>query len=290
VALAVASCVAAEASLGYGGAIHPYGGSSYTFRSVQGLTGGHYGHYLGKREAGYSTGLALHPTGTSYSNRSPQGLRALYAPAALYHHGLGKRSASYYGPGLAFHGYGATSYEARSPQGLQVHRGYYHGLGKRSAEPGYYGPARAFHSYGGSSYEARSPQGLRAYGYHHGIGKRSAEPGYFGGYYAAPSSAASVRVSVAEPYSHANYNYGYDIHHLGKRSAEPGYFGGYYGSGRSHVSESRPLFSYGYGIHHAGKRSAEPSYLAPVHYYGSGSSYQAVSRPLSHYGVNVHHG
>merc|ERR1711962_1709142 len=155
--------------------------------------------------------------------------RAIFA--SLYHHGIGKRSASYYGPGLAFHGYGATSYEARSPQGLQVHRGYYHGLGKRSAEPGYlggfYGPARAFHSYGGSSYEARSPQGLRAYGYYHGIGKRSAEPGYFGGYYAAPSSAASVRVSAAEP----------------------GYFGGYYGysAGRSHVSESRPLFSYGYG-------------------------------------------
>ena len=112
--------MASEASLGYGAAYHPYGGSSYTHRSVQGLTGynsGYYGHGYG--------------------------------------HGLYKREAdaepSYgYGyPALSYHGYGGVSYEARSPQGLS---GYYgHGIGKRSAdaEPslGYGG---AYHPYGGS--------------------------------------------------------------------------------------------------------------------------------------------
>merc|ERR1712180_514296 len=73
-------------------------------------------------------------------------------------HSIGKRSAdaSYgYGPAVAFHGYGGTSYEARSPQGL---RGYY----------GYYGGASSF---------VNEHRPLYAYGYgvNH-IGKRSAEP------------------------------------------------------------------------------------------------------------------
>ncbi len=84
-----------------------------------------------------------------------------------------------FGPGLAYHGYGATSFEYRSPQGLR---------GKRSADaepeadallygyPGFYGypglyrpylygPGVAGHPGGATSYTQRSPQGL---------GKRSA--------------------------------------------------------------------------------------------------------------------
>merc|ERR1712212_1237460 len=80
-------------------------------------------------------------------------------------------SLGYYGPGIAYHGYGATSYVARTPQGI----------GKRSAEPSYgfhYGPGIAHHGYGATSYVARSPQGL---------GKRSAEPSY--GYHYGPGIA-----------------------------------------------------------------------------------------------------
>merc|ERR1711887_212046 len=183
-------------------------------------------------------------------------------------------SLGYYGPGVAHHGYGATSYVARSPQGAH---GYYHGLhhfGKRSAEPSYgyhYGPAIANHGYGGSSYVARSTQG---------IGKRSAEPGYgyhYGGY---------SHQHVSRPYSH----YGLNVHHgIGKRSAEPS-FGYHYGPAVAHhgygatsyVARS-PQGARGY--HHYGKRSAEPSYG----YYHGGYSHQHVSRPYSHYGVSVHH-
>merc|ERR1711992_19130 len=66
----------AEPGYGYGGpgiASHHYGGSSYTYRSPQGL---------GKREAepgygyGYGRGIAAHPYGgSSFTYRSPQGLR-----------------------------------------------------------------------------------------------------------------------------------------------------------------------------------------------------------------------
>merc|ERR1712165_160500 len=90
----------------------------------------------------------------------------------------GKRSAEaeaepaygYYGyPAYGFYGYprhfGATSFEARSPQGLR---------GKRSAEPGYYHPYGyypyhfGYRAYGpgiaghptGTSFVARSPQGV----------------------------------------------------------------------------------------------------------------------------------
>lgn len=57
-----------------------------------------------------------------------------------------------YGPGIAYHGYGATSYTQRSPQGI----------GKRSAEPEphYYG-GYGYHPYGGSSYVGRTIWGLR---------------------------------------------------------------------------------------------------------------------------------
>jgi len=242
VALAVATSVAAEAGYGgYGGAAyHPYGGSSYTYRSVQGLTG--Y-HGLGKREAepGYSTGVAFHPTGTSYTSRSPQGLRAYSAP---YHY-IGKRSASYggYGPALAHHAYGGVSYTSRSPQGLS-YRSHH---GKRSAEPSYggyggygYGYARA--SSASVRVSRKEPYGGHSYGYDiHNIGKRSAEASYYHG-------GASSFVAESRPL----YSYGYGVSHLGKRSAEPGYFGGYsgYGSGASYQRVSRPYSHYGVSVHH----------------------------------------
>merc|ERR1712204_21266 len=98
---------------------------------------------------GYNT----YGAGTSYLDRSPQGLH--------------KRSTYGYTPALAYHpagGYGynkygsGTSYVYRSPQGLH----------KREAEPSY-APALAYHPAGGYgytkygpgySYESRSPQGL----------------------------------------------------------------------------------------------------------------------------------
>merc|ERR1711981_502983 len=113
---------------------------------------GRYGHYLGKRSAdaeaephygyygypyayGYypyglhhvakvaplaKTGVAGHPTGTSFVARSPQGLRGKRSaepwgygyPYGFYGHPYA------YGPGIAGHPGAATSYVARSPQGL----------------------------------------------------------------------------------------------------------------------------------------------------------------------------
>merc|ERR1711981_554138 len=113
---------------------------------------GGYGHYLGKRSAdaeaephygyyGYpyaygfypyglhhvakvaplaKTGVAGHPTGTSFVARSPQGLRGKRSaepwgygyPYGFYGHPYA------YGPGIAGHPGAATSYVARSPQGL----------------------------------------------------------------------------------------------------------------------------------------------------------------------------
>merc|ERR1712168_1633223 len=127
---------------GYGGvAYHPYGGSSYTHRSPQGLHG-HYGGYgyFGKRSADAEPGYG-YAHAVSYTHRSPQGLHGHYGG---YGYGAyyGKRSAE---PG---YGYGhALSFTHRSPQGLHGHYGGYgYGgyYGKRSAEPGYYGGASSF--------------------------------------------------------------------------------------------------------------------------------------------------
>merc|ERR1711887_343726 len=145
-------------------------------------------------------------------------------------------SLGYYGPGVAHHGYGATSYVARSPQGAH---GYYHGLhhfGKRSAEPSYgyhYGPAVAYHGYGGSSYVARSVQG---------IGKRSAEPSHLYGPGIAHHGYGATSYVARSPQGARGY------HHYGKRSAEPSY--GYYHGGYSHQHVSRPYSHYGVSVHH----------------------------------------
>ena len=69
--------------------------------------------------------LGVHPTGVSYSNRSPQGLQGYYHHG-LAVHGYGKRDAE------PFHGHGylvAAYHPAHPAVGYGVH---HHGYGKRS--------------------------------------------------------------------------------------------------------------------------------------------------------------
>merc|ERR1711884_950044 len=168
--LALSACALADPSYyGYGGYRgYGYGGTSYEYRSPQGL---------GKREAepGYGYGGSYQRVTrldgydsqfTTYGVRTSGYGASVDEPKFGR---LGKRDAEPgygygYGRGIAAHPDG-LSYTYRSPQGL----------GKREAEPGYGygGPGIAYHPYGGASYEYRSPQGLR--------GKREAEPSY-GGY------------------------------------------------------------------------------------------------------------
>merc|ERR1711963_336565 len=196
---------AAEASYGYGVALHPGYGTSYTNRSPQGLSYGRYG-YGGYGYSGYGA-ASVSVAQTDYGYGGPQSYGYGYNI-----NGYGKRDAE---PG---YGYGARSYTHRSPQGLSYggygYGGYgYGGYGERSAdaEPGYgygigYGlAATAYHPYGGSSSTYRSTQGLSGYGYGaYGYGKRSAEPGY--GYGSGYSFVAQSR-----PYYHGSY--GYNINH-----------------------------------------------------------------------------
>merc|ERR1712244_73690 len=101
-----------------------------------------YGHYLGKRSAepfyGYGypyafpyalsagplataagpTGIAGHGTGTSYTARSPQGVRGKRSAEPYYGYGFYGYRPFGYGPGIAGHPGRATSFVARSPQGL----------------------------------------------------------------------------------------------------------------------------------------------------------------------------
>jgi len=156
-----------------------------------------YGCGLGKRSADaepeafaplglWGPGIAAHPTGISYSNRSPQGA-------------YGKRSAEpwapVWGPGIAAHPTG-ISYSNRSPQGA---------YGKRSAEPWapVWGPGIAAHPTG-ISYSNRSPQGA--------YGKRSAEPlGYGLGYAYGVAPGVNAHPTGVS----------YSSVRLGKRDAEP---------------------------------------------------------------------
>jgi len=229
----------AEPGYGYGGpgiASHPYGGSSYTYRSPQGL---------GKREAepgygyGYGRGIAAHPYGgSSYTYRSPQGLGKReaepgYGYGGSYQRvtridGYDRQLTSY---GVATNGYGAYVDEPRFGR-----------LGKREAEPGYgygYGRGIAAHPYGGSSYTYRSPQGL---------GKREAEPGYGYGY---------GRGIAAHPYGGSSFTYR-SPQGLGKREAEPGY--GYGGPGIAAHPYGGSSYTYRSPQGLRGKRDAEPSY------------------------------
>merc|ERR1712058_172302 len=134
-------------------------------------------------------------------------------------HYIGKRSAeaepSYvapfygYGHGIAHHGGHATSFVARSPQGL--HGVYGHYIGKRSAE------ADPFYGYGISQLHPS-------------------------GYSAQHITRLHKREAEAEPEADAYYGYGYGLgyghrlgygHHLGYHGL--GYtHGGYYGHGYGH--------------------------------------------------------
>jgi len=152
----------------------------YTQRSPQGAYGlGYYGYgHLGKRSAdafgyyGYAPlralgGAGLHPTGASFSNRSPQGLgkreaeadpwgyAPFYAwrPAAVGYsnrspQGLGKREAEAAAPAkaLAAHPYGATSYVGETVWGFPLAKA----VEKRDADAAV-------------AYTQRSPQGAYAY-------------------------------------------------------------------------------------------------------------------------------
>merc|ERR1711884_525394 len=202
--LALSACALADPSYyGYGGYRgYGYGGTSYEYRSPQGLGkreaepgygyGGSYQRVTrldgydsqfttyGVRTSGYGASVDEPKFGRLGKRDAEPGYGYGYGRGIAAHpdglsftyrspQGVGKREAEpgygYGGPGIAYHPYGGASYEYRSPQGL----------GKREAEPGYgyYGPAIAAHPYGGSSFTYRSPQGLR--------GKREAEPSY-GGY------------------------------------------------------------------------------------------------------------
>merc|ERR1711988_1245018 len=141
----------AEPGYGYGGpgiAYHPYGGASYEYRSPQGL---------GKREAkpaygyGGSYQRVTRVDGydgqlTSYGVRTSGNAGYVDEPRLGR---LGKREAEpsygYYGPAIAAHPYGGSSFTYRSPQGLR---------GKRETEP----------SYGGYSFQnVRRVGGYRQY-------------------------------------------------------------------------------------------------------------------------------
>merc|ERR1712007_293064 len=104
----------ADAYYGYGGyGRYGYGGYGYGYYP--------YGlHHVAKVAPLAKTGVAGHPTGTSFVARSPQGLRGKRSaepwgygyPYGFYGHPYA------YGPGIAGHPGAATSYVARSPQGL----------------------------------------------------------------------------------------------------------------------------------------------------------------------------
>merc|ERR1719412_398567 len=166
-ALAAVAMAEPEAEPGWTPGVHPYAYGAYPYYG--------YGRYYG------FPGVAGHPTGTSYTHRSPQG--------------IGKRSAEE--PAKGVHPGGATSYVGQTVWGFP--------RSKRSAEadaePGYYHPyaygaypyAYGAYPYGygylrgaAVSYTHRSPQG---------IGKRSAD--------------AEPEAEPYYPYAYGAYAYGY---------------------------------------------------------------------------------
>merc|ERR1711974_153227 len=113
----------------------------------------YYGYY-GLPYAGYYgyglAGVAGHPTGTSYTQRSPQGLRGkrsaeeAAAPAYGIHPGGGKSFV-----GQTVRGFPAKAKRSAEPWGLYRPYGLYP-----------YGRGIAGHAGGGVSFTHRSPQGL----------------------------------------------------------------------------------------------------------------------------------
>merc|ERR1712055_215994 len=177
---------------------------------------------------GHST-LGLHPTGVSYSNRSPQGLQ-VHPVVGYAVHGYGKREAEpFYGyNAIAYHAYGGVSSEARSAQGANYGVGFY---GKREAEP-YYG-------YGSHLGSASVSKSQVDHGSFYGTGPAAYNYGSLLG------SASVTRSQVDRGSFYGNgpaaYQYGFNIR--GKRSAEP-FYGYGYGTGVSHQVVSRPFSQY----------------------------------------------
>merc|ERR1739844_129598 len=145
---------------GYGGyAGHYGGGTSYVGRTIWGL---------GKRSAD------AEPEAEAEAVAAPEA-----APEAEPHYGYGY-GLGFYGPGIAGHPGLATSFVARSPQGLR---------GKRSAEPyyGYYGqyswPSYSAPGFTSTVWGARGKRSAEAepgYGYGYGYYGYPAYRGYYG--------------------------------------------------------------------------------------------------------------
>merc|ERR1711970_1312697 len=165
----------ADAFHGYGGLGLGSGGfirQSRVHPGYGGYAAGGFAHLVGKRSAdafgyGYAPfralgGAGLHPTGASYSNRSPQGAYGKRDAEAHY----GYSYAPLIGRGVAIHPGFATSYTQRSPQGLH----------KRDAD------AEAL-GLGAGGFIRQSRPGLAQFGIHHNgygafahpVGKRDAD-------------------------------------------------------------------------------------------------------------------
>merc|ERR1712126_674276 len=206
--LAVATLASPEAdpSLIHGNALVGSGGISPAWPTtlgygVQSTCYGCRGHYIGKRSA-----------------------------EADPYYGNGYAAPIYgYGHGIAHHGGHATSFVARSPQGL--HGVYGHYIGKRSAE--------ADPSYG---YGYVAP----IYGYGHGISQL--HPGVASSFQAI--HRLHKREAEAEPEADAYYGYGYGLgygHRLGY-----GHHLGYHGLGYTHAGYYGHGYGHGYGYGYYG--------------------------------------
>merc|ERR1712029_1164027 len=121
-----------------------------------------YGHPYG-----YGPGIAFHPTGTSYTQRSPQGIGKRSADAEP-HYGYGQ----YAWPSATGYGFTSTCYGCRGKRSAEPSSYEYANPGVGSftkaeadAEPGY-----------GYGYGYGHGYGYGGYGHHYG--KRSAEPHY----------------------------------------------------------------------------------------------------------------
>merc|ERR1711874_908109 len=147
-----------------------------------------------------------------YGKRSADADADAYYGLGLYSHGYGLGRV--YGHGLAYHGGHATSFVARSPQGLSVH-----GIGKRSADA-----------------DADAYCGLGLYGHGYALGHLYGQSHY--------------GISQAHPSGHSFQS----VHRLHKREADAdadadAYYG-YYGRGYGHrygYGHHRGYYGHGYG-------------------------------------------
>jgi len=281
--LVIVSCLAVAASA------YDYSGPGLaTWPSAGGLgygstVWGAHGYRIGKRSAepfyGYGAALTLenrnnvhgHELASGYAINQPHpGLSTSYQQRTQLHSGYGKRDAEPfygYGAGIAVHPGVATSFVARSPQGLH---GYY-GYGKRSADADafYSGPGLAtWPSAGGLGYTSTV---WGAHGYR--IGKRDAEPFY--GYGAALTFqnrnnvhghelASGYAINQPHPGFSSSYQQRTQLHSgYGKRDAEP-----FYGYGAALTLENRN------NVH--GHELASGYAISQPH--PSGGSYQNVNR------------